>query len=91
VEDRILYGLGDFLDDCAVDRELRNDLGLLFLVELDRAALCGLRQPLELEFCRTRPAAGDDVRWIRDRFTAACGRLDTEVRVAEARLVVSLR
>jgi len=35
VGDRILYDLGDFLDDSAVDRLLRNDLGLLFLVTLD--------------------------------------------------------
>jgi poly-gamma-glutamate capsule biosynthesis protein CapA/YwtB (metallophosphatase superfamily) len=92
VEDRILYDLGDFLDDYAVDRELRNDLGLLFLVELDRAGPVRLEAvPLELEFCHTRLAAGEDARWIRDRFTAACRRLGTEVRVEEGRLVVFLR
>ena len=31
---RVLYDLGDFLDDYRVDRKLRNDLGLLFLVDL---------------------------------------------------------
>jgi Bacterial capsule synthesis protein PGA_cap len=92
VEDRVLYDLGDFLDDYAVDRELRNDLGLLFLVELDRAGRVRLEAvPLRLEFCHTRLAAGADARWIRDRFTAACGRLGTEVRAEEGRLVVSLR
>jgi poly-gamma-glutamate capsule biosynthesis protein CapA/YwtB (metallophosphatase superfamily) len=92
VEDRILYDLGDFLDDYAVDRELRNDLGLLFLVELDRAGPVRLDAvPLELEFCHTRLAAGDDARRIRDRFTAACGRLGSEVREEKGRLVVSLR
>jgi poly-gamma-glutamate capsule biosynthesis protein CapA/YwtB (metallophosphatase superfamily) len=92
VENRILYDLGDFLDDYAVDRELRNDLGLLFLVELDRAGPVRLEAvPLELEFCHTRLAAGDDAKWIRDRFTAACRRLGTEVHAEEGRLVVSLR
>ena len=92
VEDGILYDLGDFLDDYAVDRELRNDLGLLFLVELDRAGPVRLEAvPLKLEFCHTRLAAGEDARWIRDRFTAACRSLATEVRTEEGRLVVSLR
>src|SRR5207248_6018020 len=31
---RVLYDLGDFIDDYAVDRKLRNDLGLLYLVDL---------------------------------------------------------
>ncbi|MDQ4041566.1 MAG: CapA family protein, partial [Actinomycetota bacterium] len=31
----VIYDLGDFVDDYAVDDVLRNDLGLLFLVELD--------------------------------------------------------
>ena len=33
---RVLYDLGDFLDDYAVDPVLRNDLGLLWLVAFDR-------------------------------------------------------
>ena len=92
VEDGILYDLGDFLDDYAVDRELRNDLGLLFLVELDDAGPARLEAvPLRLEYCHTRLAAGDDAEWIRDRFTAACRRLGTDVRAERGRLVVSLR
>jgi poly-gamma-glutamate capsule biosynthesis protein CapA/YwtB (metallophosphatase superfamily) len=92
VEDRILYDLGDFVDDYAVDRELRNDLGLLFLVELDRDGPVRLEAvPLQLEFCHTRLARGAGAEWIRNRFTDACGRLGTEVREKNGRLVVSLR
>jgi poly-gamma-glutamate capsule biosynthesis protein CapA/YwtB (metallophosphatase superfamily) len=92
VEDGTLYDLGDFLDDYAVERDLRNDLGLLFLVELDRAGPVQLEAvPVELEFCHTRLAAGEAAEWIRDRFTAACGQLGTEVHAEEGRLVVSLR
>ena len=92
VEDGILYDLGDFLDDYAVDRELRNDLGLFFLVELDRVGPLRLEAvPLALDFCHTRLAADDEAEWIRDRFTAACRRLGTEVRAEEGRLVASLR
>src|SRR5258708_8690957 len=34
VAPRVLFDLGDFLDDYAIDPYLRNDLGLLWLVEL---------------------------------------------------------
>jgi poly-gamma-glutamate capsule biosynthesis protein CapA/YwtB (metallophosphatase superfamily) len=89
VEDAILYDLGDFLDDYAVDRELRNDLGLLFLVDLERARPVRLEAvPLKLEFCHTRLAADEDAAWIRNRFTGACRGLGTEVREERDRLVV---
>jgi poly-gamma-glutamate capsule biosynthesis protein CapA/YwtB (metallophosphatase superfamily) len=92
VEDRILYDLGDFLDDYAVDRELRNDLGLFFLVELDRAGPVQLEAvPLELDFCHTRLATGPEGEWVRSRFTDACRRLGTDVRPEENRLSLALR
>jgi hypothetical protein len=34
----ILYGCGDFVDDYALDREYRNDLGSLHLLEVETAA-----------------------------------------------------
>jgi poly-gamma-glutamate synthesis protein (capsule biosynthesis protein) len=92
VEDAILYDLGDFLDDYAVDPELRNDLGLLILVELDRGGPVRLEAvPLRLDFCHTRLAAGEDAAWIRERFTDACARLGAEVGEDRGRLVVPFR
>jgi poly-gamma-glutamate capsule biosynthesis protein CapA/YwtB (metallophosphatase superfamily) len=91
VQQGILFDLGDFLDDYAVDSELRNDLGLLFLVTLDRGGLRRLEAvPLKLDFCHTRIAEGDDASWIRRRFRAACATLGTEVGEDDGRLVVSL-
>jgi hypothetical protein len=88
----VLYDLGDFLDDYAVDRRLRNDLGLLFLVDLDRQGPTRLEAvPLKLEFCHTRLADGDDARWIGRRFRAACRALGTEPVEEGGRLVVSWR
>jgi len=87
--DRILYDLGDFLDDYAVDRRLRNDLGLLFLVTFADAEAVRLEAvPLELEYCHTRLADGDDAAWIRARFHSACAELGTAVTEEEGRLVV---
>jgi poly-gamma-glutamate capsule biosynthesis protein CapA/YwtB (metallophosphatase superfamily) len=89
---RVLYDLGDFLDDYATDPRLRNDLGLLFLVTLDRAGPVGLEAvPLKLDFCRTRLADGADAAWMRRRFRDACAALGTDVAEAGGRLLVSWR
>ena len=92
VAGRVLYDLGDFLDDYRVDPRLRNDLGLLFLVTLDRRGPIRLEAlPLKLEFCHTRLAADEDGAWIRGRFRAACATLGTTVEPAADRLIISWR
>jgi poly-gamma-glutamate capsule biosynthesis protein CapA/YwtB (metallophosphatase superfamily) len=92
VAGRVLYDLGDFLDDYRVDPRLRNDLGLLFLVTLDAAGPLRLEAlPLELEFCHTRLAAGEDAAWMRRRFRDACAALGTSVEEAAGRLAISWR
>jgi poly-gamma-glutamate capsule biosynthesis protein CapA/YwtB (metallophosphatase superfamily) len=90
VEGRVLYDLGDFVDDYRTDPAYRNDLGLLFLVTLDRGNLLRLEAvPLKLEFCHTRLADGEDGQWIRRRFRAACAGFGTEVVDDRGRLVVT--
>jgi poly-gamma-glutamate synthesis protein (capsule biosynthesis protein) len=92
VAGRVLYDLGDFLDDYRVDLDLRNDLGLLFLVTLGAAGPLRLEAlPLKLEFCHTRLAAGEDAAWMRRRFRSACAALDTSVEEAADRLTISWR
>jgi poly-gamma-glutamate capsule biosynthesis protein CapA/YwtB (metallophosphatase superfamily) len=88
----VLYDLGDFLDDYRVDRRLRNDLGLLFLVTMDSRGPIQLEAfPLKLDFCRTSLATGKDATWMRRRFRAACTALGTQVDEAAGHLVVGLR
>jgi poly-gamma-glutamate synthesis protein (capsule biosynthesis protein) len=92
VDNRVLCDLGDFLDDYAVDRELRNDLGLLWLVDIDREGPARVEAvPLKLDFCYTRVATGDDAKWIRARFRAACARSGTAVADHDGRLAVTWR
>jgi poly-gamma-glutamate capsule biosynthesis protein CapA/YwtB (metallophosphatase superfamily) len=80
VEDGVLYDLGDFLDDYAVDAVLRNDLGVLFLVTFEDNRPRRLEAvPLKLDFCHTRLADGEDAACIGRRFRAACAALGTEV------------
>jgi len=86
---RVLYDLGDLLDDYRVDPRLRNDLGLLFLVDLADDRLEAI--PLKLEFAHTRLAADDDAEWIRRRFTEACAAFGTEVAEEQGRLVARWR
>jgi len=85
VAPRVLYDIGDFLDDYRVDRKLRNDLGLLFLVDLAGDRLEAI--PLKLEFTHTRLATDDDAAWIKRRFTLACAAFGTEVAEENGRLV----
>jgi poly-gamma-glutamate capsule biosynthesis protein CapA/YwtB (metallophosphatase superfamily) len=89
VSTRVLHDLGDFLDDYRVDRKLRNDLGLLFLVDLAGDGLEAI--PLKLEFAHTRLAEGKEAAWIRRRFVAACAKLGTNVRDEDGRLVTRWR
>jgi poly-gamma-glutamate synthesis protein (capsule biosynthesis protein) len=86
----VVYDLGDFIDDYAVDPGLRNDLGLLFLVTFDdRGQPTQLEAvPLALDYCHTRLADPDEARWIADRFRRACAALGTEVDERAGRLVV---
>jgi poly-gamma-glutamate synthesis protein (capsule biosynthesis protein) len=80
VERGILYDLGDFIDDYAVDSRLRNDLRLLFLVTFDEHEPSRLEAiPLKLEFCHTRLADRAEAGWIGRRFRTACAALGTEV------------
>jgi poly-gamma-glutamate synthesis protein (capsule biosynthesis protein) len=86
---RVLYDLGDFLDDYALDPLLRNDLGLLFLVTLDEGGPRHLEAvPLRLDYCHTRLADGEDAEWIRERFRGACAAFGTEARELDGRLVI---
>jgi poly-gamma-glutamate synthesis protein (capsule biosynthesis protein) len=89
VAERILYDLGDFIDDYAPDPQLRNDLGLLFLVQFDGTTPTGVEAvPLALDYCSTRLADPGEAAWISTRFRRACAALGTKVTEHGGRLVV---
>jgi poly-gamma-glutamate capsule biosynthesis protein CapA/YwtB (metallophosphatase superfamily) len=90
VDGNVLYDLGDFLDDYATDPVLRNDLGLLFLVELEPDGPRRIEAvPLKLDYAFTRLARADEAEWIRQRFRTACAELGAEVLEEDGRLVIS--
>lgn len=87
----VLYDLGDFLDDYAVDPDRRNDLGLLWLLEVDAAGVHRIEAvPAKLDFCRTRPADPSDVDWLHRRLSRACAALGTEAVAHDGRIEVGL-
>jgi poly-gamma-glutamate capsule biosynthesis protein CapA/YwtB (metallophosphatase superfamily) len=89
----VLFDLGDFVDDYAVHRDLRNDLGLLWLVELEPGAVRRIRAvPLALDYCFTRTAAPDEARTIEQLLRERCAPFGTEVTAGgggELELVVT--
>jgi poly-gamma-glutamate capsule biosynthesis protein CapA/YwtB (metallophosphatase superfamily) len=89
VAGRVLFDLGDFVDDYRVDSALRNDLGLLWFVELEGAEVTSVEAlPLKLDYCHTRIAEGEDAAWIARRFTEACSALGASVHDRAGRLMV---
>jgi poly-gamma-glutamate synthesis protein (capsule biosynthesis protein) len=91
VAGRTVYDLGDFLDDYRTDPVLRNDLGVVVLVDIGSRGPTRLEAvPLKLDLAYTRLAGGEDAAWIVRRFRSACAALGTAVREEDGRLVVDL-
>jgi poly-gamma-glutamate capsule biosynthesis protein CapA/YwtB (metallophosphatase superfamily) len=81
--DGVLFDLGDFLDDYATNRELRNDLGLLWLVDLDSRGPRRIRTlPLALDYSFTRRASRAEADAILRLLRARCAPFGTEVDAA---------
>ena len=87
----VLFDLGDFVDDYAVDPDLRNDLSLLWRVTVGAEGPLRVEAlPLRLDFAFTRLAEGTDAAWMRRRFRDACAALGTPVRERGGWLVVDV-
>jgi poly-gamma-glutamate synthesis protein (capsule biosynthesis protein) len=88
---RTLFDLGDFIDDYAVDRELRNDLGLLWLVTLDAD---GPRRvegvPVYLDFAHTRLASEVEALLLLALLEERCAAVGSTVHRRGARLAFDL-
>ena len=69
----ILYDTGDFIDDYAVDQELRNDLGALFIVEAlpHRVTALSIR-PVCIDHMQVNGAQGADHAWVMRRMETLC-------------------
>jgi poly-gamma-glutamate capsule biosynthesis protein CapA/YwtB (metallophosphatase superfamily) len=85
---RTLFDLGDFIDDYAVDPDLRNDLGLLWLVTLDASGPQRVEGvPLRLEFTHTRLADPDETELLYSRLRERCAAVGSSVHREGERFV----
>ena len=89
----ILYDLGDFVDDYAVDPDLRNDRSFLFFLDVEggvarRIELVPVR--IDSRACRVGLARGAEAEAILARMMELCREMGTEPRREGDRLVVPL-
>jgi poly-gamma-glutamate capsule biosynthesis protein CapA/YwtB (metallophosphatase superfamily) len=84
----ILYDTGDFIDDYAVDPDLRNDRSLLFGVSVEGGELRRLELfPVVLPYARAVLAEGAEREAILDRMASLSGEMGTTFDRHEDRLV----
>lgn len=74
----ILYDTGDFVDDYAVDHDLRNDLSALFLVRVRPHTVDGLELvPVRIDEMQVNIARGRDRDWFLHRLEELCAEFGT--------------
>src|SRR5919112_1157414 len=84
----ILYDTGDFIDDYAVNRELRNDWSFLFKISLEGGEFRRLElSPVTLPYARVHLAKGSEQEAILDRMEHLSGEMGTAFVRREGRLV----
>lgn len=87
----ILYDLGDFVDDYAVDPVMRNDCSFLFLLEFQHSKLRSLSMaPTVISEMQVNLARGRERDRIMSRMGRLCRGLGTKTRRVNDRLEVVL-
>ncbi len=87
----IVHDAGDFVDDYAVDRDLRNDRGFLFEATLDEAGVEQLRLvPVHIADCAVHRADGRIAEWCRETMRERSDHHGTEFERDGEALVVEI-
>lgn len=77
----ILYGVGDFVDDYAVDPDERNDQSFVFLVEVGEAGPERVRLfPTTISYCQAHRATKTEAKGIAAKMQKLCAGLGTPAR-----------
>ena len=88
----ILYDTGDFVDDYAVDRRLRNDLSALFLLDVVGSRIERIQLvPLHIGHMQVNLATEEDRRWLGNRLARLCEEMGTDVTDIAGRLTIDVR
>lgn len=76
----ILYNTGDFLDDYAIDQELRNDWSLIFMVEVERKKITKVKTiPVHLSYGQTNIAHEEEAKAIISRMESLSRAFGTKI------------
>ncbi|MDG5758766.1 CapA family protein [Natronococcus sp. A-GB1] len=88
----ILYDTGDFVDDYAVDSNLRNDRSFLFVLAVSEAGVpTELRlYPTEIDDCAVHEASPDAADWSRERMRELSAPFGTTFQREGTAMVLSL-
>ena len=87
----ICYDTGDFVDDYAVDDELRNDLSALFLVRVADHRIARLDLlPVRIDRMRVDPADSADRARFVSTFAELCADLGTDVALGPRELTIEI-
>lgn len=88
----ILYDTGDFLDDYAVDRRMRNDYSFLYLLKLDGPRLAELELvPVKIDDRRVNLASPRERAGIFRLFEHRTRRFKTSYRIEKASIVIPVK
>jgi poly-gamma-glutamate synthesis protein (capsule biosynthesis protein) len=85
----ILYDTGDFIDDYAIDPELRNDWSFLFRVSVEGGSFARLELiPVKLRYARVGLATGEERKEILHRMEGLSAEMGTTFAHREGSLVL---
>ncbi len=87
----VCYDCGDFVDDYAVDRTLRNDRSFLFEVTCDDDGPTELRLvPVEIDDFAVHEASAEAAEWCRETMRRRSKRFETTFEEEDGELVVAI-
>lgn len=87
----ILYSAGDFMDDYAVDKDERNDLSFLFMLEVEKGRIGRIRlYPVRIEDLGIRLANEQEWQFLKRAMQAKCKALGTAMEGEEKAGTVSV-
>ena len=88
----ILYSTGDFLDDYMVDRDERNDLSFLFVVEVEKNRISKIAlYPTAIEDLAVRRANQDEWRFLARTMQGKCKTFGTIMGIDPEMATISVR
>jgi len=87
----ILYSAGDFVDDYAVDKDERNDLSFLFMLEVEKGRIGRIRlYPVRIEDLGIRLANEQEWQFLKRAMQAKCKAFGTAMEGEEKAGTVSV-